>query len=107
MHWHLRITSIESVHSYHMGLIVRWWYVIQGTLNLREFLVYFSQSDPEFFSSSGGASILLVTEDEGKNGMVRGIDFCCCFDQRTIVYVVMFQKDNNLCQAAGAPHGGL
>ena len=39
--------------------------------------------------------------------LVRSIDFCCCFDQRTNGFVMMFRNDNNLCQYASAPHGGL
>ena len=34
--------------------------------------------DPSFYGIDGGASILLVTDDEYRNKIVRGIDFWFC-----------------------------
>ena len=73
MQWHLQTTDIESVHSYHMGSDVRWDPAVLvrylGGTGSEGIFFYRSQSDPYFFCSSCGALILLVTEDEQRNGI--------------------------------------
>ena len=65
MQWHLRNTSFESICSCRMELNVRWDpAALKILMSNLEIISFYCLCDPAFFGIDGGASILLVTEDE-------------------------------------------